>query len=188
MESSYHQPIAQPRKIRTINLKKGQSMQDIDQIKYNKVNTTRYFQESFTRSLLCFLYDTLVSIENFIGLTAFVIQMVYISESDLFFLYTTFQLVINIIGTGTVNLLNDRSRHIGDMKVNNQMTRRFSFQNNAFEECQWKKLLVGDIIEVQENEEIPADCLILDSNEVEHFCLLDTSSLDEDQVVRARYS
>jgi len=49
-------------------------------------------------------------------------------------------------------------------------------------------LLEGDIIEVRENEEFPADCLILDSSEVEHHCLLDTSSLDEDQVVRARFS
>lgn len=52
----------------------------------------------------------------------------------------------------------------------------------------WKDLLEGDIIELQENEEVPADCLILDSSEVEHHCLLDTSSLDEDQVIRARFS
>jgi len=43
-------------------------------------------------------------------------------------------------------------------------------------------------MQIRENEEFPADCLILDSSDLEHHCLLDTSSLDEDQVVRARFS
>lgn len=30
--------------------------------------------------------------------------------------------------------------------------------------------------------------MILDSSEIEHHCLLDTSSLDEDHVIRARFS
>lgn len=114
--------------------------------------------------------------------------MIYIQQSDLFFLYTPILLIINILGYGIINLLNDRSRHIGDTKVNNQITRKFSFKTNQVEECLWKDLMEGDIIEVHENEEFPADCLILDSSELEHHCLLDTSSLDEDQVIRARYS
>lgn len=64
MEVGYHQPIAHPRKIRTITMKKGKSIQDIEQVKYNKINTTVYFQESFTKSFLIFFYDTLVSYEN----------------------------------------------------------------------------------------------------------------------------
>ena len=188
MEVAYHQPIAQPRKIRTITLKKGKSMQDIEQVKYNKVNTTLYFQQSFTRSFLLFFFDTLVSYENGIGLVALIIQMIFRADSDLFFLFTTITLTINIIGFIIINLLNDRSRNIGDTRVNSQTTRKFSHQSGTFEDCQWKNLLAGDIIKVQENEEFPADCLILDSSEVEHHCLLDTSSLDEDQVIRARYS
>ena len=133
MDSSYHHPIAQPRKIRTITLKKGKSVQDIEQIKYNKVNTCVYFQQSFTRSVLLFLYDTVVSLENCIGMVAFIIQMVYIEESDLFFLYTPILLFINIMGYGMINLLNDRSRHIGDKRVNCQPTRKFSFNSNSVE-------------------------------------------------------
>ena len=134
------------------------------------------------------MYDTFVSIETFIGLTAFAIQMVFIDEADLFFLYTAIMLLMNFLGFAIINLLNDRSRHIGDRKVNRQLTRKFNFDLNSIEGCLWQELLEGDIIEVKENEEFPADCMILDSSEMEHHCLLDTSSLDEDQVVRARHS
>ena len=134
------------------------------------------------------MYDTLISIENWIGLIAIIIQMVYMDDSDLYFLYTPILLFINIVGLGIVNFMNDVSRYKGDKVVNNQMTRKFSFSSNSFEDWKWSEILVGDIIEVSENEEFPADWLILDSSEVEHHCLLDTSSLDEDHAIRARYS
>ena len=169
-------------------MKKGKSIQDIEQIKYNRVNTTVYFKDSITRGFLLFMYDTLISIENWIGIIAFIIQMVYINDSDLYFLYTSILLVINIVGYGIINFMNDMSRYRGDKVVNSQMTRKFSFTSNTFEDWKWRDVLVGDIIEIHENEEFPADWLILDSSEVEHFWLLDTSSLDEDHAIRARYS
>lgn len=190
MEIIYHQPIVQPRKIRTINMKKGKPIQDLEQLKYNKVNTTLYFQASFTRSLLLFLYDTLVSWENCIGLVCLIFMIVATSnnESSVSVFYSTAMLLINIIGYGILNLLNDRSRYIADGKVNDQKTRKFEYSTSDFVECQWRNLLEGDIVQILENEEFPADCLILDSSEMEHHCLLDTSSLDEDTVVRARFS
>lgn len=43
------------------------------------------------------------------------------------------------------------------MKVNNQLTRKFSTESGTFVECEWKSLLAGDIVLIQENEEFPAD-------------------------------
>jgi len=60
MDPNYHQPIAQPRKIRTMTLKKGKSIQDIEELKYNKVNSCVYFGKSFTKSILLFLFDTII--------------------------------------------------------------------------------------------------------------------------------
>jgi cation transport ATPase len=103
------------------------------------------------------MYDTFVSIEIFICLVAFIIHMIYMKESDLYFLYTSILLFLTFVGYGIINILNDRSRHLGDNRVNNQPTRKFNFESNTNQDCLWKDLLEGDIIEVLENEEFPAD-------------------------------
>jgi len=51
--------------------------------------------------------------------------MIYLDESSLWFLHTAILLFINLMGYGILNILNDRSRHSADRKVNSQPTRKF---------------------------------------------------------------
>lgn len=48
----------------------------------------------------------------------------------------------------------------------------------AFERKAWKEVKVGDIIRVQNNEEVPADVLILSSSDTDNCCYVETKNLD----------
>lgn len=48
----------------------------------------------------------------------------------------------------------------------------------AFEKKSWKEVKVGDILRVQNNEEIPADLLILSSSDDDNCCFVETKNLD----------
>lgn len=48
----------------------------------------------------------------------------------------------------------------------------------AFSKKMWKEVKVGDIIRVQNNEEVPADVLILSSSDSDSCCFVETKNLD----------
>lgn len=93
-----------------------------------------------------------------------------------------------ILGYVAVSLLNERTRRKGDRRVNNQVTRKFSHRVKDFQQCWWRDLKMGDIIQVKQEEEFPADVLILDTSEKDHKCLVDASGLTEDHNLRVKYS
>lgn len=48
----------------------------------------------------------------------------------------------------------------------------------AFNRSTWKEVKVGDIVRVQNNEEVPADLLILSSSDEDSCCFVETKNLD----------
>lgn len=48
----------------------------------------------------------------------------------------------------------------------------------AFSRQTWKEVKVGDVIRVQNNEEVPADVLILSSSDSDNCCFVETKNLD----------
>ena len=42
----------------------------------------------------------------------------------------------------------------------------------------WKNVRVGDILRVYNNEEVPADCIVLASSDEDNFCYIETKNLD----------
>lgn len=48
----------------------------------------------------------------------------------------------------------------------------------AFSRKHWKEVKVGDIVRVQNNEEIPADVMILSSSDEDNCCFVETKNLD----------
>ena len=70
--------------------------------------------------------------------------------------YTTILPLAAVVGLSMVReALEDYQRHRVDRRVNNRTTR--VLRDGAFVTCCWRELRVGDIVQVQMDEEFPAD-------------------------------
>ena len=58
----------------------------------------------------------------------------------------------------------DYKRHVNDA-TENEGKKVQAYRNNKFEKIMWKDLHVGDIIKIENEDYVPADCVILSSSE-----------------------
>ena len=72
----------------------------------------------------------------------------------------------------------DYQRHREDDIENNSKTEVYSSQDQCFVERPWKKIKVGDVVRVNENEFFPADMVMLNSTEENGVFYVETKSLD----------
>jgi magnesium-transporting ATPase (P-type) len=71
---------------------------------------------------------------------------------------------INIIGQAALNLFHDGKLKQASDRVNKLSCDKFVFtrRHKQFQQRPWDELNVGDIIKIKKNNQVPADCLILD--------------------------
>ena len=55
-----------------------------------------------------------------------------------------------------------------------------------FKSTQWKQVLVGDILRIRKNEEIPSDILLLKSSTKNNICYIETKNLDGETSLRTK--
>lgn len=63
-----------------------------------------------------------------------------------------------------------------------------SNNNLKFTSTQWKQVLVGDILRIHKNEEIPSDILILKSSTDNNTCYIETKNLDGETSLRTKHA
>ena len=79
------------------------------------------------------------------------------------------------------NGFEDRKRHIADRDTNRRVVKRLirSFEGQErFEDTLWKRVVVGDILRIDNNQEMPADMILLTSSEQHGSCCVETSNID----------
>jgi len=83
-----------------------------------------------------------------------------------------------IVGTNVVqNAFEDLQRYKGDRELNQRIY--LVQKNGAFKEKLNKKLQVGDLLYLKEDQEVPADCLLLATSDIEDgICFVETANLD----------
>ena len=92
-----------------------------------------------------------------------------------------------VIGISAIReAIEDYLRHKSDEKINSTLSRKLI--NGEFIDCQWNELFVGDIIKVNQNEQIPADIVLLSTNNPNGVSFIETSNLDGESNLKVRQS
>ncbi|KAL4463532.1 hypothetical protein ABPG72_014935 [Tetrahymena utriculariae] len=76
------------------------------------------------------------------------------------------------------DIAEDRKKHIADRKENESKVKRFNINSKQLEDVYWQNLYIGDIVRVEENEQFPADILILQTTLTNGDCYVETKNLD----------
>lgn len=160
----------------TIELKDGKSKRE--KVVDNQSNIIRYQRYYVMMIIFCltilkgmkglwfFLVDTLTNADN-IFVAAFIIFHFFVDEDiELTPYFSLMLLLINIIVQGIIHLSGDLKIKQACHAINERQIQKFiisKLNSKGFELRTWGSLKPGDIIKVREDEEFPADVLILDS-------------------------
>lgn len=91
-----------------------------------------------------------------------------------------FVLTLSIIREG----LEDLTRHRSDKEANARKC--LLLKDQSFVEVEWRKIQVGDIVLVKDDDFFPADLLVVASSNPNGLCFIETSSLDGEKNLKPR--
>lgn len=74
------------------------------------------------------------------------------------------------------DIYEDYMRHKSDNEENNR--KAVVAKRNKFDKVNWKKIKVGQIVKVHENEYFPCDLLVINSSLPKGICYVETKNLD----------
>lgn len=76
-----------------------------------------------------------------------------------------------VVGVSAIkDFYEDLKRKQSDLEINSSITHKLT--GSGFEEITWDKLRIGDIIKVKQNEQCPADIILLQSSEEKLNCFI----------------
>jgi len=97
-------------------------------------------------------------------------------------------LLIVVTLNGIKDFFEDLKRKRSDDIENNKKCYVFDRQNNFFIEKPWEDIQVGDIVRVLDNEEFPADLVMLFSSNPDGNCYIETKNLDGETNLKIKQS
>lgn len=148
----------------------------------NKIRTTKY-------TLLTFLPKNLI--EQFHRVAnlyfIFIVILNWVPSINAFGKEVAMIPVLFVLGvTGVKDLFEDRRRQASDKRINNSTCRVYSSEEERYNKVTWKKVRVGDLVHLSNNEVVPADVLLLRSSDEHGTCYLDTCNLDGESNLKMR--
>ena len=97
------------------------------------------------------------------------------------------QLIFMLSITGVKNAYEDILRHRADKKVNDTKTKVYQKSFNDFVDKKWSEIKVSDVIKIEPNDEVPADCVIIKTVGKDNRCRIETAALDGETNLKYRY-
>lgn len=97
-------------------------------------------------------------------------------------------LAIVIFINGCKILFEDQKRKASDEEENNKESLCYNNDKKAFEKVKWKNIRVGNILKINQNEEFPADLILLNSSDGNGVCYIETKNLDGETNLKLKKS
>ena len=145
----------------------------------NRISTTKYNILTFIPKNLFYQFSR---IANFYFLI--IILLLQFDWAPISAAVAVVPLVIvvgfSMIRDGIEDILRWRS----DQKINNTIAH--CLKNGNFEDTKWMDILVGDIIQIKKDEQVPADVVLLSTNHEDGIAYIDTCNLDGETNLKVR--
>ena len=139
----------------------------------NSIRTSRYTVVTWAPKSLLWQFRKSA---NIYFLVISVLTMMSFSPKSPFSMAGTFAAVL--VFTMLKEAYEDYFRHVQDRKVNNAITHRFDSTSKDFKDIPWKDVKVGDILEIRDKENFPADMVFLSSSNLQGTAFVNTMNLD----------
>lgn len=169
------------RQLRTNDHEHNSTFQYVD----NYIRTSKY-------TLLTFLPRNLFEQFQRVANIYFLIQIIIMSIPKITALSpeaTAVPLICVLAATGVKDAIDDIKRHRSDDEVNNRsakVLRNKGETSDKQEEERWMKLQVGDVLRIDNNDQIPADIVVLTTSEENGLCYIETAELDGETNLKCR--
>ena len=96
------------------------------------------------------------------------------------FLSLSNMMLISMIKTGYEDLM----RHLADKRLNNRETK--IQMEEATETVKWEEVNPGDVLALSNDDEFPADCIIISTESNDNRCRIETAALDGETSLKFR--
>jgi len=149
----------------------------------NYVRTARY---TFYNFLFINLFEQFSRIANLYFLLIAVLQLIP-GLSPTHWFTTVAPLIFVLFVNAVKEIYDDYYRHKSDDEVNNRLVERFNQSSNSRTHTKWRDLIVGDVVMVEQDSEIPADLLFLSSADQDGLCYVETANLDGETNLKLKY-
>ena len=145
-----------------------------DKNEINKIDTSKYKWYNFFAKILMEQFSRLANIYFLIiAVLQSVKELSYSGGNPIILMPLSFVVCLN----GLKDIYEDYKRKKSDKKENNSDCYIYN-SLNGFVKKKWRDIRLGDIIKVKNNEEFPADLLLLSSSDENGICYVETKNLD----------
>ncbi|XP_071513897.1 phospholipid-transporting ATPase ID isoform X3 [Panulirus ornatus] len=138
----------------------------------NYIKTSKY---TFLNFVPYNLFEQFQRLANFYFLCLLVLQLIPVISS-----LSPITTAVPLIGVLTVTAVKDAyddfQRHRSDSQVNRRKS--YVLRNGQLVEESWSKVVVGDVIRMENDQFVAADVLLLCTSEPNGLCYIETSELD----------
>ena len=148
----------------------------------NSITTTKYTPITFLPKNL---FEQFRRIANLYFLIMVILQMA-LPWAPLNGNASFFPLILVVAISAIRELIEDIKRSYSDKKINHSDAK--ILRNGQWETVKWQDILVGDVVYLTKNEQVPADLVMLSTGEPDGLAYIDTCNLDGETNLKVRQS